>query len=639
MNKSKKTTAFLIAAVLILVASLSALTVSAGGTATVSLADFEANRGSTIKAPLMLYNVTDVVGGELNISFDSSVVHVTGVSDGEIGATTPNINNEAGWAYMNVMAIEGKNGDVVFAYLNLTAVGRERDNSPLNISVISFFDTNYTDILCNTDNGTFGITKTPNASNIPPYKPSNPSPSDGAINISIDADLSWTDGDPDVGDTVTYNVYFGTNTTPPLVSENQSETTYDPGILNYRTQYYWKVAAKDTHGASNESEVWEFTTASAPGSGLVGLWHFDEGNGVIAVDSSGNGNNGTLVNGPIWIDGKLGKALRFDGIDDYVDLPIMNDTSAYTLEMWIYADALGGFLFANDAGATGKSSASTDTWYTRIDGGVTRDDMALPLLPTGDWTYLAFTYDGVTDVKQIYKNGVAVTTKTPTSHGAGALDLDSATANMIGNSNEGSNFNGEIDEVRIYNRALSAEEILAHYQEDEGNRAPELDSIGDKLVNEGQTLTFTITATDPDGDPLTYSASNLPEGANLDPSSRTFSWTPGHEQAGTYPNVHFEVTDGDLTDYEDITITVAGAPTGTISGTVKDKATGNPLEGATVFANSYSATTNSTGGYTITLPGGTYPVTASKTGYFPKSRKRVKVSEDRTTTVNFRLTK
>jgi hypothetical protein len=88
------------------------------------------------------------------------------------------------------------------------------------------------------------------------------------------------------------------------------------------------------------------------------------------------------------------------------------------------------------------------------------------------------------------------------------------------------------------------------------NRAPELDSIGDKSVNRGQTLTFTITATDPDGDSLTYSASNMPSGANFDPSSRTFSWTPNHEQAGTYPNVYFEVTDGHLNDSEDIMITI-----------------------------------------------------------------------------------
>jgi hypothetical protein len=71
----------------------------------------------------------------------------------------------------------------------------------------------------------------------------------------------------------------------------------------------------------------------------------------------------------------------------------------------------------------------------------------------------------------------------------------------------------------------------------------------------GEHLTFTITATDSDNDSLIYSATNLPEGASFDPDTRTFSWTPRYDQAGVY-SVHFEVSDGQLTDSEDVTITV-----------------------------------------------------------------------------------
>jgi hypothetical protein len=88
------------------------------------------------------------------------------------------------------------------------------------------------------------------------------------------------------------------------------------------------------------------------------------------------------------------------------------------------------------------------------------------------------------------------------------------------------------------------------------NDPPSLASIGDKTVDEGQELKFTISATDPDGDALTYSASNLPLGASFDAATQTFIWTPGFDQAGSYANVHFEVSDGALTDFEDITITV-----------------------------------------------------------------------------------
>ena len=87
------------------------------------------------------------------------------------------------------------------------------------------------------------------------------------------------------------------------------------------------------------------------------------------------------------------------------------------------------------------------------------------------------------------------------------------------------------------------------------NLPPVLALIGGKSINESELLTFTISATDADGDQLVYSASNLPDGASFDPETKTFSWTPRYDQAGIY-TVHFEVSDGVLTDEEDVTITV-----------------------------------------------------------------------------------
>ncbi len=92
------------------------------------------------------------------------------------------------------------------------------------------------------------------------------------------------------------------------------------------------------------------------------------------------------------------------------------------------------------------------------------------------------------------------------------------------------------------------------------NQAPVLNAIGDKTVTEGQNLQFTISATDPYGDSLTYSASNLPSGATFSSTTHKFSWTPASGQAGSYPDVHFQVSDGILTTSEDITITVEALP-------------------------------------------------------------------------------
>ena len=99
-----------------------------------------------------------------------------------------------------------------------------------------------------------------------PYVPSNPSPSDGATGVNIDADLSWDGGDPDSGDSVYYDVYFDTDPSPLFVERigpypaTQTTITYDPGTLSYNTQYYWKINAEDNHGAGSEGPVWDFIT-------------------------------------------------------------------------------------------------------------------------------------------------------------------------------------------------------------------------------------------------------------------------------------------------------------------------------------------------------------------------------------------
>jgi len=99
--------------------------------------------------------------------------------------------------------------------------------------------------------------------NSPPETPSNPHPPDGATDVPIDVDLSWSCSDPD-GDSLEYDIYFGTYNPPPLVERGYASTTYDPGTLEHGTKYYWKVVARDEHGAESESEIWEFTTIEPP---------------------------------------------------------------------------------------------------------------------------------------------------------------------------------------------------------------------------------------------------------------------------------------------------------------------------------------------------------------------------------------
>ena len=91
--------------------------------------------------------------------------------------------------------------------------------------------------------------------NNPPNKPINPSPPNGAINVDIDADLSWDCSDPD-GGSLKFDVFFGSTSPPSQVSWKQSEKSYNPGTMNYDTTYYWKIIAWDNHNTSTSGPIW-----------------------------------------------------------------------------------------------------------------------------------------------------------------------------------------------------------------------------------------------------------------------------------------------------------------------------------------------------------------------------------------------
>ena len=95
----------------------------------------------------------------------------------------------------------------------------------------------------------------------PPFTPYAPNPENNSTMVDIDAILSWSGGDPDIGDTVTYDVYFGISNPPPKIISNQTEDSYAPyDSLDYDTEYYWKIIAWDDHDSSASGPVWNFST-------------------------------------------------------------------------------------------------------------------------------------------------------------------------------------------------------------------------------------------------------------------------------------------------------------------------------------------------------------------------------------------
>jgi hypothetical protein len=131
---------------------------------------------------------------------------------------------------------------------------------------MSYGTTYYWKILAKDDYGTSASSEIWNFTievNDPPNTPSNPIPQDGASDVDINAGLSWACSDPE-GDNITYDVYFGDYSPPPLVSSDQTESYYIPGTMEYSTKYYWRIAAEDSYGGSTVGPIWDFTTGAIP---------------------------------------------------------------------------------------------------------------------------------------------------------------------------------------------------------------------------------------------------------------------------------------------------------------------------------------------------------------------------------------
>ena len=126
-----------------------------------------------------------------------------------------------------------------------------------------------------------------------PYPPSNPSPVNNAVLYSTDITLSWSCSDPE-GDSLTYDVYFGENPDPSLISEGQQDTTYVPVNIELETTYYWKIVAKDEYGNLAVGDIWQFSIGLKDINNLVvpdGFKYFTNYKleiNINSIDSLGN---------------------------------------------------------------------------------------------------------------------------------------------------------------------------------------------------------------------------------------------------------------------------------------------------------------------------------------------------------------
>lgn len=207
--------------------------------------------------------------------------------------------------------------------------------------------------------------------------------------------------------------------------------------------------------------------------GLVGWWKLDETSGTTAEDSSGNDNNGTLVNymSPTWVTGQIGGALDFDGWNDYVSLPIgsvINSLTNCTIATWVYWSWDSSWQRIWDFGTgttyymflTPRNSYNDRMRFaiTRSGAGGEEQTTAPSALPNG-WHHVTVTIDADNHTHKLYLDGSPVAQNT--SGYREPDDLGNTNRNWLGRSQYSADpyFDGRLDDVRIYSRVLEADEI------------------------------------------------------------------------------------------------------------------------------------------------------------------------------------
>jgi PKD repeat protein len=227
----------------------------------------------------------------------------------------------------------------------------------------------------------------------------------------------------------------------------------------------WSDGGAATHQVVAPAAASTYTAAYTlvpPAGGLVAAYGMNEASGSSVVDSSGNGNTGTASGTSRTSSGRYGRALSFNGLLSQVNVPDsagLRLTTGMTLEAWVRPSSVsgwrtvvmkrhsGGLAYALSAGAPDQRP------HARVHTAVAADLPGTAALPVNTWSHLAATYDG--SLLRLYVNGAQVAQQPVT----GPIRTDGGALRIGGNGLLNQVFSGQIDEVRIYSRALTAAQI------------------------------------------------------------------------------------------------------------------------------------------------------------------------------------
>ena len=399
------------------------------------------------------------------------------------------------------------------------------------------------------------------------------------------AALLANDSDPDSHAVALTNVATASTEGGAIVSMGGGTYKYTPaaGFAGVDNFTYTIV---DGFGGTATGTVSVNVTPLAP-SGLVLALGFDENMGGTALDGSG-GNRHGLIQGAERVSGKVGGALRFDGIDDWVtvqDADALDLSSGMTLEAWVNPAVVGGWqtvLLKEGAGTMAyelyaNNDLSRPAAYFTTSGGVLRAVTGTAMLAPNTWTHVATTYDGVN--MRLYVNGVLVRTAART----GAILATDGVLHIGGNQVWGGEFfSGLIDEVRIYSRALSATEIMSDMSGGATPPPPPANTApvagNDSLTTTvGSTVSFTAASllandSDADGDTLSVaSVAAFGSTGGTIASTGAGSWTytpPGESESDSFTYVISDGNGGSATGSVSVTVNPVPPPPPPPSGLV-----------------------------------------------------------------------
>ena len=247
-------------------------------------------------------------------------------------------------------------------------------------------------------------------------------------------------------------------------------TTFANLGLKANTTSYYRVTAVNALGESGVSATASATTSTGiPDANLIGWYKYDQTSGTTAADSSGYGNNGTVINGATWTTGNSGNAVDLDGTNDYSALPagVVSNANTATLSAWVNLDTVTNWMRIFDFGSGTSTymnlmpkngSNGKIRFAIRNNGSSEQIIDGQSAVATGGWHHVAVTLNGATGT--LYVDGLQVGQNTTMT--LKPSDLGATTQNWIGRSQFADPYlDGRVDDFRIYNRAISASEVTS----------------------------------------------------------------------------------------------------------------------------------------------------------------------------------